>query len=153
MLTTALFLALTGCKQPCDPGDGVAPGAGALIGGEVVCLGHRPEDLEDRLGPPAETGDLGALGTRFAWPSVGLYGLYGPGAEGLEVTSMTLREGADAKTPGGVGVGAKASAVEAELGAPAEDAFAGAWWYRADGIAFELSGDAVVAVHLFPPGS
>jgi len=146
----ALSLAAMGCAGPCAKGDAVVPGAGLAIDGERFCLGDDPADLEKRFGAPAETSDLGTLGTRFTYPDQGVTGTWEEGEEGPVVTTLYADETVTSVTSGGLGIGSTLSQIEAELGSGSRDPFVGHLWYMDLGIAFELEDDSVGRLHLFP---
>ncbi len=140
---------LGGCgPQPCMEGDGIAPGQGVVVDGAPLCIGATSDALAERLGPPTSSGDLGALGVRFAHPSLSLSGFT---ATDGSVTSLTVTSGYEGRTAGGTGIGSTEADVRADLGEPVPDPFTGAWVYPNQGIALQWKDGAVTSVQVFDP--
>ncbi len=130
----------------------IMPGEGLVAGGKEIRLGLTRASLEQALGPPASLRDLGALGLRFAYPDLHLSGMLAGPEQGAEVTSLTAHPGFDEGSAERTWVGVPESEIHARLGEPLRDPFLGVWWYRGDGVAFEMDGASVVAVTVFARG-
>jgi hypothetical protein len=147
--TVVALVVLAGCTDPpCALEVEVVPGCGALVAGEPVRLGDTPEEVEQVLGPPASSAELGSLGTRFSYSEHALSGLFTRGEDSV-VHALYLHTGFSGRTAGGVQMGVDRAAVRSELGEPVEDLFLDVWWYQDRGIAVEWRSDAVDRLVLF----
>jgi len=130
-------------------GPPLVPEVGVSIGGNELAVGDGAAALLDRFGEPSRLGDLGAVGTLFAYDSLDLAGLLSGDGEQATVTAIYLLSGATGQTLSGVAIGSDEATVSSALGPPESEPYLDAWWYPTDGLAVEWQDGAVSRVHVF----
>ncbi len=151
LVLAALVLAVWGCAEE-DPCEGVVAvieaNPGLDLCSDRIGPASSQEAVEQALGAPATSLDLGALGRRAEHPEEHLSVRYD--AEGV-VLAIDLYEGFEGKTAEGIGLGSDEASVRAALGEPDVRPFLSAWWYPERGLALQLREGVVVSLHLFAP--
>lgn len=128
------------------PPAAIEPGVRLTAGGVEVQLGEPGDALEEQVGRPASTRQLGRAGVRLLYTDLHVSVILRP--EGVQM--VCAEPGYAGRTSGGLGLGSGREQVRAALGESEVDPFLGAWLYGARGIVFEWSDDRVVRLCVLP---
>ena len=149
VLTMAFLLAGCGGDEVPEAGvDRIDPGGGVAFAGESLELNTARSSTAERFGPLDER-DLDAIGIWFGIPDAHVSGVFSGGADG-GIASLHVGSGFEGELDEGIGIGSGRADVEAAFGEAERDPFLSIWWYRSRGVAFELEGDVVSRIHVFP---
>lgn len=131
-----MILLLLACERGCELEADLTPGCGVVTEGTELRLGDDPSVLSE----------LGAIERAAGHTTFFHLGQVSGWHDGSAITALTVADGFAGATDRGLRLGSAKSEVQAELGAPSEDPFTGAWVYADQ--AFQFAGDTVVEITL-----